>query len=156
MRRLPRSRSGFFAQQVLKGQISLALRQRTRLARKVLNLANDGRKSSIAGKPALASFHELLRQDAIQFRFNGLLTAEREYGVLGAQNFQREADLVFCRPRPQGCSVQQHDFIKAIRNYLPMQRDHLPTTWADASLLQSLTGYKSQTPFRNDVAKCAS
>jgi UDP-glucuronate 4-epimerase len=42
---------------------------------------------------------------------------------------------------------------KAIRNYMPMQQGDVPATWADASLLQSLTGYKPETPFREGVAK---
>jgi UDP-glucuronate 4-epimerase len=42
---------------------------------------------------------------------------------------------------------------KAIRNYMPMQQGDVPATWADASLLQSLTGYKPQTPFKDGVAK---
>jgi UDP-glucuronate 4-epimerase len=42
---------------------------------------------------------------------------------------------------------------KAIRNYMPMQQGDVPATWADASLLQSLTGYRPETPFREGVAK---
>lgn len=42
---------------------------------------------------------------------------------------------------------------KAIRNYMPMQQGDVPATWADASLLQSLTGYHPQTPFREGVAR---
>ena len=40
---------------------------------------------------------------------------------------------------------------KAIRNYLPMQAGDVPATWADASLLQQLTGYKPQTDFKHGV-----
>lgn len=42
---------------------------------------------------------------------------------------------------------------KATRNYMPMQQGDVPATWADASLLQSLTGYRPQTPFREGVAR---
>jgi UDP-glucuronate 4-epimerase len=42
---------------------------------------------------------------------------------------------------------------KAIRNYMPMQQGDVPATWADASLLQSLTGYRPETPFREGVAR---
>jgi UDP-glucuronate 4-epimerase len=42
---------------------------------------------------------------------------------------------------------------KAIRNYMPMQMGDVPATWADASLLQALTGYTPQTPFRDGVAR---
>lgn len=41
---------------------------------------------------------------------------------------------------------------KAVRNYMPMQMGDVPATWADASLLQSLTGYKPQTDFRDGIA----
>jgi UDP-glucuronate 4-epimerase len=42
---------------------------------------------------------------------------------------------------------------KAIRNYMPMQTGDVPATWANADLLQSLTGYKPQTDFRDGVAQ---
>lgn len=42
---------------------------------------------------------------------------------------------------------------KAIRNYMPMQQGDVPATWADASLLQLLTGYRPQTPFREGVSR---
>ena len=41
----------------------------------------------------------------------------------------------------------------AVRNYLPMQPGDVPATWADASLLRTLTGYAPQTPFREGVAR---
>ncbi|MCK0207816.1 NAD-dependent epimerase/dehydratase family protein [Starkeya koreensis] len=42
---------------------------------------------------------------------------------------------------------------KAIRNYLPMQAGDVPATWADAALIQSLTGFRPATPFREGVAR---
>ena len=45
---------------------------------------------------------------------------------------------------------------KAIRNYMPMQQGDVPATWADASLLQNLTGYKSHISFRDGVTKFVS
>ena len=42
---------------------------------------------------------------------------------------------------------------KAVRNYLPMQKGDVHSTWADASLLKNLTGYSPQTNFRNGVSK---
>lgn len=42
---------------------------------------------------------------------------------------------------------------KAIRNYMPMQTGDVPATWADASVLQQLTGYRPQTSFRDGVAR---
>jgi UDP-glucuronate 4-epimerase len=41
---------------------------------------------------------------------------------------------------------------KAIRNLMPMQMGDVPATWADASLLQSLTGYRPQTDVRDGIA----
>ncbi len=40
---------------------------------------------------------------------------------------------------------------KAIRNYMPMQTGDVPATWADASLLHNLTGYRPQTGFREGI-----
>ena len=40
---------------------------------------------------------------------------------------------------------------KAIRSYLPMQKGDVPATWADAGLLQSLTGYRPNTDVRAGV-----
>lgn len=42
---------------------------------------------------------------------------------------------------------------KATRNYMPMQMGDVPATWADASLLQQLTGYRPQTDFREGIAR---
>jgi len=42
--------------------------------------------------------------------------------------------------------------IEAVRNYMPMQMGDVPATWADASLLQRLTGYRPETNFREGIA----
>ncbi|MFK7877330.1 MAG: NAD-dependent epimerase/dehydratase family protein, partial [Paracoccaceae bacterium] len=42
---------------------------------------------------------------------------------------------------------------KAIRNYMPMQMGDVPATWANADLLQTLTGYKPQTNFKDGIAQ---
>lgn len=42
--------------------------------------------------------------------------------------------------------------IEAIRNYMPMQAGDVPATWADASLLERLTGYRPATDFRDGIA----
>jgi UDP-glucuronate 4-epimerase len=56
--------------------------------------------------------------------------------------------------------VKLLDFVKAIetslgipakRNYMEMQKGDVPATWADASLLQELTGYRPQTDVREGV-----
>lgn len=58
--------------------------------------------------------------------------------------------------------VQLTDFIEAIesaigrnaiRNLLPMQAGDVPATWADADLLQRLTGYKPKTNVKEGVVK---
>ncbi len=41
---------------------------------------------------------------------------------------------------------------KAIRNYMDMQPGDVPATWADATLLQRLTGYRPQTELSDGVA----
>ena len=59
-------------------------------------------------------------------------------------------------------SVQLTEFIAAIeeatgrtaeRKLMPMQAGDVPATWADASLLQTLTGYRPRTGVREGVAK---
>ncbi len=42
---------------------------------------------------------------------------------------------------------------KAQRNYMEMQKGDVPATWADATLLQSLTGYRPQTGIAEGVQK---
>ena len=42
--------------------------------------------------------------------------------------------------------------IETIRNYMDMQLGDVPATWADASLLQNLTGYKPQTDVKDGIA----
>ena len=42
---------------------------------------------------------------------------------------------------------------RAIRNYMAMQMGDVPATWADSSLLHSLTGYQPQTDFRDGIAQ---
>jgi UDP-glucuronate 4-epimerase len=58
--------------------------------------------------------------------------------------------------------VRLLDFVEAIeaelgiaarRNYLEMQKGDVPATWADATLLETLTGYRPQTGFREGVAR---
>ncbi len=42
---------------------------------------------------------------------------------------------------------------KAKRNYMGMQPGDVPATWADATLLQTLTGYRPETPIAQGVAQ---
>jgi len=48
-------------------------------------------------------------------------------------------------------AIEQEVGIKAIRNYMPMQAGDVPATWADASLMQALTGYTPKTDFKRGV-----
>ena len=59
-------------------------------------------------------------------------------------------------------TVRLTDFIDAIeevlgvtatRNLMEMQKGDVPATWADATLLQSLTGYRPQTDIREGIAE---
>lgn len=49
--------------------------------------------------------------------------------------------------------IEQALGIKIARNYMDMQKGDVPATWADADLLQSLTGYTPQTTVREGVQK---
>ena len=41
---------------------------------------------------------------------------------------------------------------EAVRNYMKMQPGDVPATWADATLLKKLTGYKPQTDIKDGIA----
>jgi UDP-glucuronate 4-epimerase len=41
--------------------------------------------------------------------------------------------------------------VHAIRNYMPMQKGDVPATWADATLLKRLTGYRPATDYREGI-----
>ncbi len=43
--------------------------------------------------------------------------------------------------------------VEAIRNYMDMQPGDVPATWANADLLQKLTGYKPQTDVKDGIAR---
>lgn len=42
---------------------------------------------------------------------------------------------------------------KAIRNYMDMQMGDVQASWADATALQNLTGYRPQTDFKDGIAR---
>jgi len=50
-------------------------------------------------------------------------------------------------------AIEEELQLKAIRNYMPMQEGDVPATWADASLLKKLTGYKPKTSYKEGVKK---
>jgi UDP-glucuronate 4-epimerase len=53
-------------------------------------------------------------------------------------------------------AIEQELQKKAIRNYLPMQTGDVPATWADATLLEAITGYKPRTEIREGVSRFVS
>jgi len=50
-------------------------------------------------------------------------------------------------------AIEQEVGQKAIRRYMPMQAGDVLATWADASLLERLTGERPHTPLREGVAQ---
>ncbi|WP_246104780.1 NAD-dependent epimerase/dehydratase family protein [Sphingomonas xanthus] len=48
-------------------------------------------------------------------------------------------------------AIEEEVGIKAVRNYMPMQKGDVPATWANASLLAELTGYQPKTNFRDGI-----
>ncbi len=50
-------------------------------------------------------------------------------------------------------AIEQEVGKPAVRNYLEMQKGDVPATWADASLLERLTGFRPQTDIREGVKR---
>ncbi len=50
-------------------------------------------------------------------------------------------------------AIENELSIKAIRNYLPIQKGDVPATWADASLLKNLTGFQPNTDIDYGISK---
>lgn len=48
-------------------------------------------------------------------------------------------------------AIEETTGLKATRNLMPMQPGDVPATWADASLLKTLTGYQSKTNVREGM-----
>jgi len=53
-------------------------------------------------------------------------------------------------------AIEQELGQPAIRNYMEMQKGDVPATWADATLLQQLTGYRPATSVQDGIAKFVS
>ncbi|MDA8913602.1 GDP-mannose 4,6-dehydratase [Amylibacter sp.] len=49
------------------------------------------------------------------------------------------------------CAIEDATKMKAIRNLMPMQPGDVTSTWADATLLKSLTGYQPKTNIRDGM-----
>tara|TARA_B100000575_G_C23078670_1_gene621360 strand:- start:226 stop:1239 length:1014 start_codon:yes stop_codon:yes gene_type:complete len=50
-------------------------------------------------------------------------------------------------------AIENELSIKAIRNYMPIQKGDVPATWADASLLKNLTGFQPNTDIEHGISK---
>jgi UDP-glucuronate 4-epimerase len=64
---------------------------------------------------------------------------------IGNSRSERLEDFIMAIEAATGCT--------AIRNNMAMQSGEVPRTWADASLLEALTGYAPQTDMRDGVAQ---
>lgn len=53
-------------------------------------------------------------------------------------------------------AIEQECGRKANRNYMDMQKGDVPATWADATLLKELTGFRPQTDVRDGVKRFVS
>jgi UDP-glucuronate 4-epimerase len=53
-------------------------------------------------------------------------------------------------------AIEEELGMSAVRNYMPMQTGDVPATWADASLLYQLTGFKPKTDYRVGIQKFVS
>jgi len=93
--RLPHPRACFFEKAQLQRLLSNKLLQITCLPAQVLHLVSGCRTSRIAGKPALAGLHELLRPCVIQALGNAFLAAQLGNAVIAAQAFQHDPYLLF-------------------------------------------------------------
>ena len=67
-----------------------------------MHLAGGRGTGGVAGQPALAGLHELLRPGVIQALGDAFLAAQLGDAVLAAQPIQHDADLVFGREMPPG------------------------------------------------------
>src|SRR5690606_16475062 len=72
----------FFKQAVLEGQVGHAFLQRTGFPAQILDLAGGCGTGGIAGEPALARFHELLRPGVVQALGDPFLAAQFSNAVM--------------------------------------------------------------------------
>lgn len=53
-------------------------------------------------------------------------------------------------------AIEEELGVKAVRNFMGMQKGDVPATWADCSLLKELTGYQPQTDIRTGIRQFVS
>ena len=101
----------------------------TRFSSQVLDLIRSGRTCRIIGKPLLAlrpcawtdgalaaSVQKLLRPAMVEVLGNTFLAAQLSDCFLAAKALQHNADLLFCRKLPPGCSTYiPNRLLRAIR-----------------------------------------
>ena len=75
------------------------------------------------------------------------LSAEAPYRIVNIGNSEKMHLMDFI------ATIEEVVGRKAVCNFLPMQQGDAPATWADASLLQRLTGYRPTTPLRDGMAR---
>lgn len=75
------------------------------------------------------------------------LSPDAPWRVVNIGNSQKEKLLDFVE------AIETATGKTAIRNYMDMQIGDVPATWANAELLQNLTGYRPKTDMRDGVAR---
>ena len=78
---------------------------------------------------------------------NDSLSPVAPYRVVNIGNGENVRLLDFIEAIEMACGRE------AIKNFMPMQKGDVPATWADATLLQQLTGYRPQTDFKDGIAR---
>ena len=73
------------------------------------------------------------------------LSPAAPYRVVNIGNSESVALLDFIE------AIEEATGKEAVRHYMPMQTGDVPATFADATQLQELTGYKPQTSYRDGV-----
>ena len=86
-------------------------------------------------------------EDRQQIASNDSLSAAAPYRVVNIGNSEKIRLLDFV------AAIEESLGLEAVRNYLPMQKGDVPATWADASLLKELTGYKPETSYKQGITQ---
>ena len=76
---------------------------------------------------------------------NDSLSAVAPYRIVNIGNSDKVQLLAFIE------AIENELGITAIKNFMPMQEGDVPATWADASLLENLTGFRPNTSYKQGV-----
>jgi UDP-glucuronate 4-epimerase len=74
------------------------------------------------------------------------LSSAAPYRIVNIGNSEKVSVLDFIQ------AIEEETGKKAIRNYMPMQQGDVVATWADTSLIKSLSSYHPKTYFREGIA----